>query len=194
MVLTALNLATLKARGLRGPSKCAHLLGELSNLSVNVTAVQETHFTCAVDCQVLEDNYVILSAYDSRSSIGVSLLIGRNLNADVNLVLADDGGQLVVADVAIKSFKFRVVVVYAPHIVAERVSFYWRLAPFLNDPKWIVLMGDWNTILDPKIDRIIRGARRSGRCKSSLIDFMARHNLVNRFHLDVDMAFTRNRW
>ena len=155
---------------------CDRFLGKFSNLSVNVPAVQETLFNCAVDYQVLENDYVILSAYGSHSSAGVSLLIGRNLNADENLVLVDDGGRLVVTNVALKIFVFRVVAVYAPNIAAERVSFYRRLVPFLDDPKRKFLMGDWNAILDPKIDRAVRGARRSGRCESCLIDFMAHHD------------------
>ena len=89
----ALNFATLNVRG---PSKCVCLLDEFSNLRVHVTAVQETHFTCAA--------------------------------------------------------------VYVPNINAERVSFFRRFAPFLDDPKRIVLVGDWNVILDPKIDRVGRGA------------------------------------
>ena len=132
-------------------TECVHLLGELSKLSVDVAAVQETHFTCAVDCWVLEEVYVVLSAYSSHSSIGVSLLIGCSLNADVNLVLTDYGGWLVVADLAMKSFEFQVVAVCVPNITAETVSFYRWLVPFLEDLKWIVLVGDWNAILDPKI-------------------------------------------
>ena len=110
------------------------------NLSVYVTAVQETHFTCVADCQVLENDSVILSAYGSRSSVGVSRLVGRSFNADVNLVLADDGGWLIVADVAVKSYEFRLVAHYAPKIAAERGFCFRRLAPFLDDPKWIVLV------------------------------------------------------
>ena len=86
----ALNLTTLNVRGLRDPSKCARLLGEFSNLSVDVAAVQKTLFTCAAICRVMENDYAVLSAYGSRSSVGVSFLIGRSLNADVNLVLVDD--------------------------------------------------------------------------------------------------------
>ena len=88
------------------------------------------------------------------------------------------------ADIAVKSFEFRAVALYAPNIAAKRVSFYWWLAPFLDDRKRLVLMGDWNVILDPKIDRVRRGPRWSGRCESILIDFMALHNLVDRFRLD----------
>ena len=74
--------------------------------------------------------------------------------------------------------------VYAPNITVERVSFFRWLAPFLDDTKGLFLMEDWNAILNPKIDKVGRGARRLGRCESSLVDLMTRHDLVNRFRLD----------
>ena len=58
------------------------------------------------------------------------------------------------------------------------------MVPFLDDTKRLVLMGDWNAILDPKIDKVGRGANRLGRCESSLVGFMTRHGLVDRFRLD----------
>ena len=122
MGLMALNLASLNVRGLRDSSKCTRLLAELKNLGVHVAAVQETHFTGGADCRVLESVFNIFSAYGSRTRAGVSLLVGRSLDADV--VLAGDGSRLVVADVAVKSFKFRLVAVYASNIAAERVSFF----------------------------------------------------------------------
>ena len=180
----ALNLASLNVRRLRDSSKCTHLLGDLKDLGLDVAAVQETHFTCGADCRVLESDFDVFSAYGSRISAGVSLLVGRCLNADIDVVFAGDGGRLVVADVAVKSFKFRLVAVYASNIVAEKISFFRRLAPFLDDIKLLVLMGDWNAILDPKIDKVGRGACRAGRCESSLVGFVTRHGLVDRFRLD----------
>ena len=101
-----------------------------------------------------------LSVHVSRSSVRVSLLIGRSPNADVNLVLADDrgwlAGWLIVADVAVKSFEFQVDAVYEPNIAEERVSLFRRLAPFFDDSKRIVLAGEWNAILAPKIERVRR--------------------------------------
>ena len=107
----------------------------------------------------------------------IPLLVGRSLEADVDIVLAGDGGQLVVANVAVKSFN-------ASNIAVERISFFCRLVLFLDDTKQLVLMGDWNAILDPKIDKVGQRARRLGRCDSSLVGLMTRHNLVDRFHLD----------
>ena len=83
-----------------------------------------------------------------------------------------------------KSFKFRLVAVYASNTAAEWVSFFRRLATFLDDTKRLVLMDDWNAILDPKIDKVGRGANRLGRCESSLAGFMIRHGLVDRFRQD----------
>ena len=160
------------------------LLGELKKLCVDVAAVQESHFTCGAECRVLECDFNVFSAYSSHASAGVSLLVGRSLDADVDVVFAGDGGRLIVADVAVKSFKFRLVAVYAPNIFAERVPFFRWLAPFLDDMKRLVLMGDWNAILDPKIDKVGRGASRLGRCESRLAGLVTHHNLVDRFRLD----------
>ena len=175
MGLMTLNLATLNVRKLRGSSKCVRLLAELKKLRVNFATMQETHFICAVDCWALGNDFNVFSANGSRSSAGVSLLVGRSLDADVDVVFASDGSQLVVADVAVKSFEFRLVVVYAPNIAPERVSLFRRLAPFLDDSKWLVLMGDWNAIL---------GTRWLGRCESSLVGLMTRHDLVDWFRVD----------
>ena len=124
---------------------------------------------------MLESDFNVFSAYDSRIRTGVSLLVGRSLDADVDVVFAGDGGRLVVVDVAVKSFKFRLVAVYASNIAAKKVSFFRQLAPFLDDTKRLVLMGYWNAILDP---------RRAERCDSSLVGFVTRHGLVDRFRHD----------
>ena len=113
MGLMSLNLATLTVRGLRDSSK------------VNVIPAQETHFICAADSRVLENDF-------------------------------------------------------APNITVERVFFFRWLAPFLDDPKRLVLIGGWNVIFDPKIDKIGWGASSLGKCESRLIDFMARHDLSAR--------------
>ena len=88
MGLMALNLATLNVRGLRDSSKCARLLDELKTLGVDIAAVQETHCTFGADSRVLECDFNVFSAYGSRVSVGVSLLIGRSLDADVDVVFA----------------------------------------------------------------------------------------------------------
>ena len=90
------------------------------------------------------------STFGRRLSPGVSLLVRRSLDTIVNVVFAGDGGQLLVADVAVKTFEFPIAVVYAPNIAAERCLFLRRLESFLDASKRTVRVWDWNAILDPK--------------------------------------------
>ena len=192
--LMSLNLATLNERRMGDPKKCSHLLGELTNLGVNVATVQETHFTCAADCQVLEDDYVVLPAYSNHSSVGVFQVVRCSLNTDVNLAFADEGNRLVVADVAIKSFKFGVVAIYAPNIAAEQVSFIQQLALFLNDPKWTVFVGDWNAILDPKIDTFHFIEQTDHRLVMVNLRLVNRSSLAGKWKFNTSLLEIRDFW
>ena len=85
---------------------------------------------------------VVFLAFSSRCGAGVSLLVGRSHNANVNIAFAGDEGRLVVADVAVKTFEFQEVAVYTPNATGERRSFFRQLKPFLDDSKRVVLVGD----------------------------------------------------
>jgi len=176
----SLNLSSLNARGLRDRGRASRVLGDLLNLKVDVAALQETHFVCQADERVLTDDYFVFSAYGDRNARGVSLLVKRSLGASVNVA----AGRLIVADVAVNSRKFRIVVVYAPNTPGGRVPFFRDLGPYLTFSERLVLVGDWNTILDPKIDKGGRGASGNERCERSLIDMMARNDLIDRYRLD----------
>ena len=44
--------------------------------------------------------------------------------------------------------------------------------------------GDWNEILDSKLDRVVRSASGSVRCDSSLVNLVSVFDLIDRFCLD----------
>ena len=67
----------------------------------------------SVDCQVLRTTHFFQHTA-AAAALEVSLLIGHSLGADVSVVFVGDGDRLVVADDAVKSFKFRVATVYTP--------------------------------------------------------------------------------
>ena len=86
MGLMDLKLATLNVRVLRDSSKFARLLVELKNLSVHVAAVQEIPFICAADCRCWRTILKFSQHYGIYCSAGVSLLVGRSLDIDVDVV------------------------------------------------------------------------------------------------------------
>ena len=107
-----LNVASLNARGL------ACLVNSQTSMWI------KRLFTCIGDSWVQEDDFVVFSAFGSHCSTGMSLLVGHSLNVIVNLICRGDGGWLVVADVAIKSFELWLVVVYVPNSIGRSRSFF----------------------------------------------------------------------
>ena len=99
-------------RGLRDPSKCTRLLGELKNLVCRCCCSARNPLHLWVPTVVCWRAILTSSQHTAAvPAMGVSLLVGRSLDADVDVVFAGDGARLVVADVAVKSFKFRLVAV-----------------------------------------------------------------------------------
>ena len=47
-----------------------------------------------------------------------------------------------------------------------------------------MLVGDWNAILDPMVDKGEKGARGKAWSEGSLIDMMAENDLIDRYRLD----------
>ena len=122
----------------------------------------------------------MVSAYGNASSRGVSLLVRAALRPGVSVVHTT-GGRLIVADVSIGGQSLRVIGVYASNIQNERKELFEVIDRFLGYQGHLVLMGDWNAILDPSIDRAGRGDRR---VDLSLMNFVERNDLVDRFRLD----------
>ena len=91
---------------------------------------------------MLEKDFAVFSAYGSGNSAGGSLLVGRSLDADVSVVFAGDEGQLVVAGVPLKASSSGWSWFMRPIPLGRGFPFFRRLAPFLDDSKRLVLMGD----------------------------------------------------
>lgn len=80
-------------------------------------------------------------------------MVSRSLDADVHIVQAGGDGRLVVAHISCSGCSFRLVWYMPPNNGRDRRSFFRQLGPFLITPRRLVLMGDWNAILDPKADK-----------------------------------------
>ena len=133
---------------------------------------------------------ILTSSQDTAAvpALGFPCKLDAALMLMFTLFLQVTGADWLWPMLLLKVSKLRLVAVYAPNIAADRVPFFHRLSPFLDDTKRLVLMGDWNAIPDPKIDNVGRGASRLGKCESSLVGLMTRHDLVDRFRLDMDVA------
>ena len=92
------------------------------------------------------------SAYFDGRSRGVTWLISRRLDTTCALVLSDPADRLCVLDVTIKDKAFRLIGVYGPNATSDLSAFFRRIEPYVTPSKRVILVGDWNAVLDPNLD------------------------------------------
>ena len=150
-----LRLASLNGRGLRSDSKRSQLLLYLQRRGIDICCLQETHFDSNFHEGILSRGYLSFSAcFDGRSR-GGTWLVSRRLDASCALVLSDPSGRLCVLDVTIKDKAFRLIGVYGPNVTSELPAFFWRIEPYVVPSKRVILVGDWNTVLDPNLEGLL---------------------------------------
>ena len=75
-----------------------------------------------------------------------------------SLVLSDSAGRFRTLDITKKDKAFQLIGVYEPNATGELLDFFRRIEPYMTSSKRVILMGDWNAVLDPNLDR--RGVNR----------------------------------
>jgi len=175
-----LKLVSINARGLRSPSKRKHLLERLKSREVDICCIQETRFDSNFRESILSEVYEPFSAcFDGRSR-GVSWLFSRNLHASCSLVFSDPTGRLCVVDATIEGRAFRFIGVYGPNATSELPDFFRRIEPYVTSSRRVVLTGDWNAVLDPRVDRG-EGSRATNNLDAKHFrDFVERFDLVDK--------------
>ena len=119
-----------------------------------------------------------LSAYFDGSSRGVTWLVSRRLDATCALVLSDPAGRLCVLDVTIKDKAFRLIGVLGPNATSELPAFFRRIKPYVIPSKRVILVGDWNAVLDPNL---YSSAGTNTLGARYFRDFVERLDLVDKF-------------
>ena len=170
-----LRLASLNGRCLRAGSRRSHLFLYLQR------CLQETRFDSNFHEDILSKDYLSFSAYFDGRSRGVTWLISRRLDATCALVLSDPAGRLCVVDVTIKDKAFRLIGVYGPNACSELPAFFRRIEPYVIPSKRVILVGDWNAVLDPNLDRGAISAGTNTLDARYFREFVQRLDLVDKF-------------
>ena len=148
-----LRLVSLNGRGLRSDSKRSQLLLYLQPHGIDICCLQETHFDSNFHEGILLRGYLSFSACFDGCSRGVTWQVSRRLDASCALVLSDLAGRLCVLDITIKDKAFWLIGVYGPNVTSELPAFFRRIGPYVISSKRVILVGDWNAVLDPNLDR-----------------------------------------
>ena len=162
MSKTKLNLITLNCQGLRDQAKRACLFQWLNCFRPSIVCLQETHSRSHAEfVRWLRDlthagqnqaGYKVVSSPGAVRSRGVAILYLPH--AQVKLSRHDPDGRFVLALCLVAEFSFQLLNIYAPNARLDNIAFIESLYPYVDPVVPVFLCGDFNSAVDPAIDRL----------------------------------------
>jgi len=152
-----LKIGSLNINGLITKDRQLFLRNFLNVNTFDVLCLQETHINNFMTAKSIEQvlnltNKIAWGFGDGRCK-GVAIIV---LNPTINIdsFQTDIEGRLLYVDLSVHNVKLRVVNVYAPNIEIERNEFFENLNTYLVTSRHVILVGDFNCVLNTRLDKI----------------------------------------
>ena len=154
----AFKLLSLNARGIRSFEKRKALFLWLMKQQTDICFLQETYSTKEIENSwKTQWKGEMFFAHGSEYSRGVLILVKDSLEFEVKSVRQDSQGRFILLEAIVQDQKFVFLNMYAPNKTSEQILFFETIKDELNsvdidDECRIIVGGDFNVILDPKLD------------------------------------------
>lgn len=138
-------------RGLAAKKKQSQVYRLLVDQDLDVLAVQETKVAGEEETggMVLRftSKYFVMVSHAVGTSAGCIIFVKKLQGLVIQNYFSCVSGRVVSCDFSLGERDWRVVCVYAPNAVNDRVSFFSEIKKHLNVTKQLVLLGDFNCVL-----------------------------------------------
>lgn len=142
---------SVNVNGLRDPGKRLFFCHWLSSRGADVICLQELHCTSVAEVKSWFPSFSVVASSGSNRSCGVAVLFKSNFSFVDSY--SDVSGRFVRARLLFGGCTFNVVALYAPNSRSDRVTFFQSLTPLLDTGVPTLLCGDFNSVIDPFVDR-----------------------------------------
>ena len=149
-----IKLCTLNVKGLNNKDKRIKIFKWLDEKNYSICLIQESHLTHTL-AQTLKDEWdgeIYLSGQHTNKQ-GIAFLIKSNIEITVDNFNEIIIGRQASIDIKIHETQLTLINVYGPNI--DDSTFYEILQSFINNnqDKNIIVGGDFNTVLNPLLDK-----------------------------------------
>ena len=148
-----IKICSLNCQGLGDVRKRRDVISHLRSQNFSILCLQDTHFTKNIEKLIqTEWGYKVFFSSFTSQSRGVAVFIKNNFEFVLHNTHHDPGGNFLLLDAEIENNRITLVNLYGPN--KDDPSFYENLQKLITQQgnKNILIVGDWNLLLDPTID------------------------------------------
>ena len=150
-----ISFISMNCQGLstRDGNKRRDVLNYLRSQKSSITFLQDTHLTKEIENTVRSEwGYECLFSSFTSQSRGVAILFRNNFEFRIDDVIADPGGNFLIANMHTNDVEITLVNIYAPN--NDNPDFFHKIKELIlrTGNANIVMGGDFNLLLDPDMD------------------------------------------
>ena len=167
-------------KGIRDPVKRTKILKHLKSLQMDIIFLQETHLTKDNECKLKARwmGETFHSTFSSRMR-GVSIIFKKGLSFQHKRTITDKEGRYIIVIGELYGTHITLLNVYAPN--TDNPAFYHKMFNLIPDisQTHLIIGGDFNTTLDPYLDRYSTGNIVRNASSETLNAFIENTNIVD---------------
>ncbi len=151
------HLISINCNGLLDSSSKLNILSHKFNSGhVDFLFLQETHVSDINTAKFYESKFKgkAFWSFGTNFSSGVGIIVSERISYQIDSFRHDCDGKLLVLDITIDTKRVRLINVYAPNNPADRVALFQSIEQFLATNRLIILGGDFNCVVNLKLDKI----------------------------------------
>lgn len=183
--MSEIKIMSLNCRGLGNLQKRKDVFNYLHSKQYSIYCLQDTHFTGA-DRNTIRSSwgYEAFFSPGRSDARGVAILFKNNFDFEVLESRCDDIGNLMSLKIIInKNHSLLLINIYGPN--RDNPEFYKHIESIVdqNDSDFVVIVGDYNLVLNPEVDYRNYRAVNNPRARQAVLEFKEKHNLEDAWRI-----------
>lgn len=183
--MSSITFVTWNVRGFGSQTKKVKVFNHLNKLQADICLLQETHLSESDYNKIKLSNYShLFSAHYNSKQRGVCILINKKISFVHNTTITDPEGRFIIINISINNSPVTIGSLYGPNTDDPSFfqTFFSSISNFSNCP--VIIAGDFNTVLDPTIDRCNSlGNKRIWKSAETIKQFMSDFGLGDSWRL-----------
>ena len=178
--MDSITILSVNCQGLGNTRKRRDVFHYLKQKSCSIYCLQDTHFSTKLETYVkAEWGYDCFFASYSSNSRGVAVMFMNNFEFKINDVKRDRNGNFIFISFSMKDTEILLVNVYGPN--RDTPAFYEELTEMVKEYQNhnIIIVGDWNLVLDPQLDSYKYKHINNPKAKESVENMMLELGLTD---------------
>ena len=178
----SIKFVSANVQGIQTFFKRRDVLSYLEGISTNVICLQDVHLKQDQENDLRNITNAECYVSGNRTNArGVAVIFRNNFAYKIQNIIRDLEGNYIIIDFEIAEISIRLINIYAPN--TDSPHFFIEIQKFIeeNEMNYLILCGDFNLVLDPKLDSQNYININNPQARKTLTESLTVYNLIDTF-------------